>query len=56
MLWLFQGVSSFVGSLLATIGFMVLAPDLARVGPAGYFALYILTFSTLGGIGSKKSG
>lgn len=53
-----SGVASFVGALLATIGLMLLAPLLARVayqfGPAEYFALYMLAFTTLGGIGSKN--
>ncbi len=53
-----SGVASFVGALLATIGLMLLAPMLARVaylfGPAEYFALYLLAFSTLGGIASKN--
>ena len=42
--------SSFVGSLLATIGLMLFAPLLVRVaihfGPAEYFALYVLAFAT----------
>ncbi|MBA3519912.1 MAG: tripartite tricarboxylate transporter permease [Rhizobiales bacterium] len=46
--------SSFVGSLLATIGLMLFAPLLVRVaihfGPAEYFALYVLAFATIGGI------
>ncbi len=53
-----SGVASFVGALLATIGLMLLAPLLARVaylfGPAEYFALYLLAFSTLGGIASQN--
>lgn len=53
-----SGVASFVGALLATIGLMLLAPLLARVaflfGPAEYFALYLLAFCTLGGIGSNN--
>ena len=53
-----SGVASFVGAFLATIGLMLLAPLLARVaflfGPAEYFALYLLAFCTLGGIGSKN--
>ncbi|MBU2357314.1 MAG: tripartite tricarboxylate transporter permease, partial [Alphaproteobacteria bacterium] len=53
-----SGVASFVGSLLATIGLMLVAPLLARVaylfGPAEYFALYLLAFSTLGGIASNN--
>jgi putative tricarboxylic transport membrane protein len=53
-----SGVASFVGALLATIGLMLLSPLLARVaylfGPAEYFALYMLAFATLGGIGSNN--
>jgi len=53
-----SGVASFVGAFLATIGLMLLAPILARVafmfGPAEYFALYLLAFCTLGGIGSNN--
>lgn len=53
-----SGVASFVGAFLATIGLMLLAPVLARVaylfGPAEYFALYLLAFSTLGGIASDN--
>ncbi|MEO1910298.1 MAG: tripartite tricarboxylate transporter permease [Paracoccus sp. (in: a-proteobacteria)] len=53
-----SGVASFVGALLATIGLMIFAPYLARVayqfGPAEYFALYMLAFCTLGGIGSSN--
>ena len=53
-----SGVASFVGAFLATIGLMLVAPVLARVaylfGPAEYFALYLLAFSTLGGLASKN--
>lgn len=53
-----SGVASFVGALLATIGLIFLAPLLARVafkfGPAEYFALYMLAFSTLGGIATNN--
>ena len=53
-----SGVASFVGAFLATIGLMLLAPVLANVaylfGPAEYFALYLLAFSTLGGIASNN--
>ncbi len=53
-----SGVASFVGALLATIGLMLLAPLLSRIayqfGPAEYFALYLLAFSTLGGISSNN--
>lgn len=50
--------ASFVGSFLALIGLMLLAPVLSRVaysfGPAEYFALYMLAFCTLGGVGSNN--
>jgi len=53
-----SGVASFVGAMFATVGLMLLAPLLARVaylfGPAEYFALYLLAFSTLGGIASNN--
>ena len=53
-----SGFASFVGAFLATIGLMLLAPLLSRVayqfGPAEYFALYLLAFSTLGGISSNN--
>ena len=53
-----SGVASFYGALLATIGLMFLAPMLSRVafqfGPAEYFALYMLAFCTLGGVGSNN--
>ena len=53
-----SGVASFVGALLATFGLILLAPVLARIaykfGPAEYFALYMLAFSTLGGIASNN--
>ncbi|SEL43405.1 tripartite tricarboxylate transporter permease [Jannaschia helgolandensis] len=53
-----SGVASFVGALFATIMLALVAPILARVaylfGPAEYFALYLLAFSTLGGIASKN--
>ncbi|MBI79420.1 MAG: tripartite tricarboxylate transporter TctA [Gammaproteobacteria bacterium] len=53
-----SGVASFVGAFLATVGLMILAPILARVafyfGPAEYFALYLLAFCTLGGMGSEN--
>ncbi len=53
-----SGVASFVGAFLATVGLMILAPMLAQVafmfGPAEYFALYMLAFCTLGGIGSRN--
>ncbi|MBC7156779.1 MAG: tripartite tricarboxylate transporter permease, partial [Rhodobacteraceae bacterium] len=53
-----SGVASFVGALLATVGLALLAPLLARVafkfGPAEYFALYLLAFATLGGMGANN--
>ena len=53
-----SGVASFVGAMMATVGLMLLAPMLAQVafmfGPAEYFALYLLAFSTLGGLASNN--
>ncbi len=53
-----SGFASFFGALFATIGLMLLAPALSRIayqfGPAEYFALYLLAFSTLGGIASNN--
>jgi putative tricarboxylic transport membrane protein len=53
-----SGVASFVGALFATIGLMLVAPLVAKIaylfGPAEYFALYLLAFTTLGGVGSKN--
>ena len=53
-----SGFASFFGALFATIGLMLLAPLLSRIayqfGPAEYFALYLLAFSTLGGIASNN--
>lgn len=53
-----SGVASFVGAILATVALMFLAPMLARVaysfGPSEYFALYLLAFCTLGGMGSNN--
>ncbi len=53
-----SGFASFFGALFATVGLMLLAPVLSRIayqfGPAEYFALYLLAFSTLGGIASNN--
>ncbi len=53
-----SAVASFVGSTLATIGLMLFAPVLAklaiRFGPAEYFALYIMAFSTLSSLTGKN--
>lgn len=53
-----SAVASFMGSFLAVIGLVLLAPLLAkfalRFGPAEYFALFILAFATLGGITGKN--
>ena len=53
-----SAVASFVGSTLATIGLMVFAPVLAklaiRFGPAEYFALYVMAFSTLSSLTGKN--
>ncbi|MBV1787169.1 tripartite tricarboxylate transporter permease [Marinobacterium sp. D7] len=53
-----SAIASFIGSLLATIGLIILAPILARFalhfGPAEYFALFSLAFATLGGVTGKN--
>jgi len=53
-----SGAASFVGSFLAIIGLVIMAPLLASIaymfGPAEYFALYLLAFCTLGGVASKN--
>ncbi len=53
-----SAVASFVGSTLATIGLMLFAPVLAklaiRFGPAEYFALYVMAFSTLSSLTGKN--
>ncbi|WP_027854944.1 tripartite tricarboxylate transporter permease [Marinobacterium litorale] len=53
-----SAIASFIGSLLATIGLIILAPILARFalhfGAAEYFALFALAFATLGGITGKN--
>ncbi|MCE2030141.1 tripartite tricarboxylate transporter permease [Sessilibacter corallicola] len=53
-----SAMASFIGSFIATIGLVILAPWLARFalkfGPAEYFALFTLAFATLGGITGKN--
>lgn len=53
-----SAIASFIGSLIATIGLILLAPILAdfalTFGPAEYFALFLLAFATLGGITGKN--
>ncbi|GGO75962.1 tripartite tricarboxylate transporter TctA [Marinobacterium nitratireducens] len=53
-----SALASFIGSLVATVGLILLAPILARFalsfGPAEYFALFILAFATLGGVTGKN--
>lgn len=53
-----SAIASFAGSLIATIGLILLAPLLAKFalsfGPAEYFALFVLAFATLGGITGKN--
>ncbi|WP_417328677.1 tripartite tricarboxylate transporter permease [Halomonas cupida] len=53
-----SAIASFIGSLIATIGLILLAPVLAdfalTFGPAEYFALFLLAFATLGGITGKN--
>lgn len=49
-----SAIASFIGSLIATIGMIFLAPIMANFalsfGPAEYFALFVLAFATLGGV------
>ncbi|MFK7867520.1 MAG: tripartite tricarboxylate transporter permease [Alphaproteobacteria bacterium] len=53
-----SGLSSFIGAFFATIGLVLLAPQLIKIallfGPAEYFALYGLAFATLGGLASRS--
>lgn len=53
-----SAIASFVGSFMAFLGLILLAPVLAKFalkfGPAEYFALFILAFATLGGITGKN--
>ena len=52
-----SAVASFIGSTIATIGLTLFAPLLAKAaiyfGPADYFALYVLAFVMIGGIGGR---
>ncbi|UJF24757.1 tripartite tricarboxylate transporter permease [Suttonella sp. R2A3] len=53
-----SAVASFIGSLIATIGLVMLAPLLAKAalqfGSPEYVALYVLAFAALGGITSQS--
>ncbi len=53
-----SGIASFVGAFFATVGLVVLAPQLVAVallfGPAEYFAMFTLAFATLGGVTSSN--
>jgi putative tricarboxylic transport membrane protein len=53
-----SGLASFVGAFAATIGLVVLAPQLVEVallfGPAEYFAMFTLAFAPLGGVTSAN--
>ncbi len=53
-----SGIASFVGSIVATWGLILLAPQLVKIallfGPAEYFALFTLAFATLGGVSSTN--
>jgi len=53
-----SAISSFVGGLIATFGLLLFAPLLAKFalffGPAEYFVLFVLAFTTIGGISSKN--
>ncbi|MDA8800715.1 tripartite tricarboxylate transporter permease [Candidatus Pelagibacter bacterium] len=52
------GIASFFGAIVATIGLMILAPQLVKIallfGPAEYFALFVMAFATLGGVSSNN--
>ncbi len=49
-----SGIASFVGSFFATLGLVLIAPQLVKIallfGPAEYFALFTMAFATLGGV------
>ncbi|MBO6773559.1 MULTISPECIES: tripartite tricarboxylate transporter permease [unclassified Thalassospira] len=53
-----SGIASFVGSIIATLGLAILAPQLVKIallfGPAEYFVLFTIAFATLGGISSTN--
>ncbi|WOD07800.1 tripartite tricarboxylate transporter permease [Marinomonas sp. GJ51-6] len=53
-----SAIASFIGSFIATIGLVILAPILAKFalkfGSSEYFALFALAFATLGGITGKN--
>ena len=52
------GIASFFGAMFATIGLVLLAPQLVKIaflfGPAEYFALFVMAFATLGGVASNN--
>jgi len=52
-----SAVASFIGSTIATVGLTLFAPLLAKAaiyfGPADYFALYVLAFVMIGGLGGS---
>src|SRR5210317_673143 len=52
------GLASFFGAIFATVGLVLLAPQLVKVaflfGPAEYFALFVMAFATLGGVASNN--
>jgi putative tricarboxylic transport membrane protein len=52
------GLASFFGAMFATVGLVLLAPQLVKVaflfGPAEYFALFVMAFATLGGVASNN--
>lgn len=53
-----SALSSFFGGVVATFGLLFFAPILAKFalyfGPAEYFVLFVLAFTTIGGISSKN--
>ena len=52
------GLASFFGAMFATVGLVLLAPQLVKVaflfGPAEYFALFVMAFATLGAVASNN--
>ncbi|WP_170335945.1 tripartite tricarboxylate transporter permease [Ruegeria arenilitoris] len=52
------GIASFFGAFVATIGLVILAPQLVKIallfGPAEYFVLFTVAFATLGGVSSTN--
>ncbi|HEX6144734.1 MAG TPA: tripartite tricarboxylate transporter permease [Geminicoccaceae bacterium] len=53
-----SAIASFIGGFIATVGLLLFAPLLAKFallfGPAEYFALFVLAFTTIGGLTSRN--